>query len=84
VIANDAQAAVEKCELELSIERPELRADLIQRLIKGVFSAVVSMDGKSISGRRHVVKVEDVGLNEHGQWSVPPKKTSSVQGDWGD
>ena len=84
VIANGAQAAVEKCELDLSIERPELRADLIQRLIKGVFSAVVSIDGKSISGRRHIVKVEDIGMDSQGQWMVPPRKHAPAEGDWED
>jgi hypothetical protein len=84
IIANGAESAVEKCELDLSIERPELRPHLIQRLIKGVFSAVVSIDGKSISGRRHIVKVEDVGVDQQGKWMVPPRKTSPAEGDWED
>jgi hypothetical protein len=84
IIANDAQAAVEKLELELSLEMPDLRQDLVKKLIQGVFGAVLSIDGKSISGRRNLLKVEDIGIGQRGEWNIPSNSGIIHQGDWGD
>jgi hypothetical protein len=57
---------------------------LVKKLIQGVFGAVLSIDGKSISGRRNLLKVEDIGIGQRGEWNIPSNSGIIHQGDWGD
>ena len=79
VVSNDPAAAFERLELDLSLEKPEVHIDLHRRLIKGAFGAVVSIGGKSISGRRHELKLQTPLLDAQGHWGVQNPEFSD---DW--
>ena len=79
VVSNDPAAAFERLELDLSLEKPEVHIDLHRRLIKGAFGSVVSIGGKSISGRRNELKLQTPVLDQQGHWGV---QNAELIDDW--
>ena len=70
VVSNDPASALERLELDLSLEKPEVHIDLHRRLLKGAFGVVVSIGGKSISGRRNELTLQMPFLDSEGRWKV--------------
>jgi hypothetical protein len=79
IVANDAPSALERMELDLSLQKPQILLDLHRRLLRGAFAGVLTLGGKSISGRRNELSLQTPTIKKDGGWTV---RSENTQDDW--
>lgn len=75
VHARSTESGMEKLELDLLLENPEISPELMRRCLSGTFHTLVGIGGPTISGKHRQIVLGRPTLTEEGNWKVDPMDT---------
>jgi hypothetical protein len=75
VHARNPQSGMEKLELDLLLENPEVSPELMRRCLAGTFHTLLGIGPATISGKHRQVVLGRPVLSEEGSWKIEPMES---------